>query len=170
MSGSEHARLVTLGARWLKRRGFSVVATEIRALDCRGQPDVIGFRATCSAVIEAKASRSDFLADAHKPERSRGGGLGTYRFYLCPPEIISPGDLPPRWGLLEAMTKGLRLAVGPAGNLWPGTGADSADRQAFQHASSAERERAILFSIARRQASRAPLPAASVPAVSAHAD
>ena len=59
----EHDNLTLLGARWLKKQGFAVVATEISAVGSREQPDVVGFRSTCSAIIEAKVSRADFLAD-----------------------------------------------------------------------------------------------------------
>ncbi len=97
MAGDVHKLLVRLGERWLKRQGFAVVASELVTSGTREQADVIGFRSNCSAVIEAKASRSDFLADARKPHRV-AGGLGTYRFYLCPPEVIALSDLPERWG------------------------------------------------------------------------
>ena len=85
---TDHASLVALGARWLKRQGFPIVWTEISAANCREQPDVVGFRTHCSAIIEAKASRSDFLTDRFKPERGgRRAGIGLYRFYICPPEV-----------------------------------------------------------------------------------
>jgi hypothetical protein len=67
MSGDLHKLLVTLGERWLKRQGFAVVATELVTGGTREQADVIGFRSQCSAVIEAKASRADFLADVNRP-------------------------------------------------------------------------------------------------------
>lgn len=73
MAGDVHKQLVTLGEKWLKRQGFSVVASELVTGGTREQADVIGFRTNCSAVIEAKASRSDFLADARKPHRMAGG-------------------------------------------------------------------------------------------------
>jgi len=52
-----------MGAAWLRKNGFSVVETELTCFGCREQPDVLGFRSSCSAMVEVKISRSDFLAD-----------------------------------------------------------------------------------------------------------
>ncbi|MBV7541964.1 hypothetical protein [Acidovorax sp. sic0104] len=149
--GSLHSQLVSLGARWLRTNGFSVVAEEITVVGCREQPDVIGFRSTASALIEAKATRGDFLADRCKPERVDGApGLGLYRFYIAPPGVIEACDLPPRWGLLHAVQGKVVDVVRPQGNLWSPPGEGIGDWPAFQHAACPERERAVLFSIARR--------------------
>ncbi|WP_244118691.1 hypothetical protein [Burkholderia gladioli] len=101
-------------------------------------------------MIEAKASRADFLADARKPHRM-DGGLGTYRFYLCPPDIIDVCDLPARWGLLYAEGRRVREVVRPAGNLWPGYPTGSEAWSKFQHDADLAAERRVLFSIARRR-------------------
>jgi len=147
-----HAKLVQLGAKWLRRNGFSVVATEIVTAYSRETPDVIGFRSSCSCLIEAKASRADFLADAKKPERSgRMRGVGVYRFYLCPKGMIVPDELPPKWGLLYADSSRVSSVVCPKGNAWPGARSfDEWDN--FQHEIDQRAERGILFSIARRLA------------------
>lgn len=146
-----HRHLVYLGAKWLKRQGFAVVATEINALGCREQADVVGFRATCSAMIEAKASRSDFLADLKKSERSNPSqGIGVYRFFLSPPGVISIEDLPQGWGLLHAQGTRIIETLRPQGNLWPPSG--SQNWKEWQHPSNLASERAVLFSIARRNA------------------
>lgn len=151
MASQQHIDLVALGAKWLKKQGFGVIATEIQAAFCREQADVVGFRSTCSAIIEAKVSRGDFLADAKKPERSsEGKGIGVYRFYLCPVGVIEPQDLPLKWGLLHEKGGKVIEVVRPLGNIWPGYGADH--WKEWQHASSLESERAALFSIARRLA------------------
>lgn len=52
-----HDELAKIGAAWLKRNGFAVVATDLMALGCRERADVIGFRSQCSATIESKVSR-----------------------------------------------------------------------------------------------------------------
>ena len=49
-------------------------------------------------MIESKVSRSDFKADAKKPERLFGG-VGTYRFYITPLNMLLPEELPEGWGL-----------------------------------------------------------------------
>ena len=150
--GAEHAELVALGANWLKRQGFPVVATEIDAVGCREVPDVVGFRSTCSAIVEVKASRADFLADARKPERAAGNaGLGLFRFYLASPDVIRPDDVPAGWGLLHVVGRRIMEIIKPAGNLWPPSGADNAWSR-FQHDADTDAERAVLFSIARRLA------------------
>jgi len=73
-------------------------------------PDVIGWGAGFSTLIECKASRTDFLRDFKKlarrhPEMS----MGQYRYYLCPPEIIRDEDLPEKWGLLWAHNGRIRI-------------------------------------------------------------
>lgn len=152
MSGALHRELVNLGDRWLKRQGFGVVATELAVAGVAEQVDGIGFRSTCSAVLEAKASRADFLADRRKPHR-QSGGLGNYRFFVCPSGLVQPEELPERWGLLWTRGRGLVMVAGPSGNWWPGYGAPlAADSQwaAFWHPSDAWNERKVLYSIARR--------------------
>ncbi|ACD21578.1 conserved hypothetical protein (plasmid) [Paraburkholderia phytofirmans PsJN] len=150
MAGDIHNMLVALGARWLKQQGFGVVATELVAAGITEQADVIGFRSNCSALIEAKASRADFLVDHRKPHRV-AGGLGVYRFYLCPAGAIQAEDLPSGWGLLYADGKRVVDVIRPTGNLWPQYGVQAGDWAKFQHASNAEAERRVLYSIARRQ-------------------
>ena len=73
-----------------------------------------------SILVEAKASRSDFLADKNKlfrqyPEQ----GMGSFRYFICPKELIMPADLPEKWGLVWVDGKGMtRQRVGPRGNIW----------------------------------------------------
>lgn len=149
MTSSLHDELTALGAKWLKRQGFSIVATELDALGVSEQADAIGFRANCSAIVEAKASRGDFLADGQKPHR-RAGGLGLYRFYICPEGMIRPEEIPAKWGLLYANGKTIIEIVRPVGNIWPGGDTRFERWSQFQHAANIEAERRILFSIARR--------------------
>ncbi|TXI11550.1 MAG: hypothetical protein E6Q76_02345, partial [Rhizobium sp.] len=146
-----HKQLVAIGERWLKRQGFSVVATELVTSGTAEQADVIGFRSNCSAVIEAKASRSDFLADGRKPHRT-AGGLGVYRFYLCPPSVVEANDLPDGWGLLHTDGRSVAEVVKPRGNLWlPLGSAIDSEWKRFQHVPDAGAERGVLYSIARRR-------------------
>lgn len=158
-TSEEHKRLTELAARWLKRNGFGVVATELNCQGSREQPDAIGFRGEASAIIEVKVSRTDFLADQTKPER-RTGGLGLYRFYLCPPDLIQPDDLPERWGLLYAKGRHVEAVVAPPGNAWPRPACRMSEAVLaapwtaqwldFQHEPNLEAERSALYSIARR--------------------
>lgn len=72
MPSELHDGLARIIAAWVKRNGFAVVATDLTALGCRERADVIGFRSQCSAAIESKVSRADFLADWKKPHREAG--------------------------------------------------------------------------------------------------
>jgi|GEM_PF-957259 hypothetical protein len=150
MPGELHQQLVALGERWMKRQGFGVVAAELVTNGTNEQADVVGFRSTCSAVLEAKASRADFLADSKKPHRS-AGGLGVYRFYLCPPGVIEVADLPSGWGLLYADGQRITEVRRPTGNLWPAYGVSVGDWGDFQHQPDERAERGVLYSIARRR-------------------
>lgn len=128
-----------------------MVATEVSSVGSRERPDVVGFRSTCSAIIEAKISRTDFLADSRKPERLIAGtGIGVYRFYLCPKDVIKVSELPEKWGLLYLMGTTIDEIVRPKGNGWPGSFTEGWGE--FQHEPDIKKERAILFSIARRLA------------------
>lgn len=158
MPSPDHDLLSSIGAKWLKRHGFPIVATEIIAAGSREQADVVGFRSSCSAIIEVKVSRADFLADKNKPERQNDGtGLGVYRFYLCPVGLIRPDELPPKWGLLYSSDGKVVEVVKPKGNIWPGTDCVVDGWNEFQHAPNHRTERAVLFSITRRLAAGKPI-------------
>lgn len=157
-TSEEHHRLTNLGARWFRKYGFGLVSTELTCFGSRERPDVIAFRSNCSAMIEVKVSRSDFRADCKKPERE-AGGLGNYRFYLCPEGMITPDELPPRWGLLYAKGRSVIEVVKPTGNIWPplpnenclsASPTNSCPWRDFQHVPDAAAERAALYSIGRR--------------------
>lgn len=153
MPSEKHSALVRLGARWLAKNGFGVVATELDAAGCRERPDVIGFRSSCSAIIEVKVSRPDFLADSKKPERAGAAGVGIYRFYLAPANVIAEHDIPPRWGLLHEVGGRIVEVRRPQGNIWPNVGeTEFGDWHLFQHQPDFIAERQALYSIARRLA------------------
>jgi hypothetical protein len=157
MASEAHDLHTDLAARWLRRNGFGVVATEISAAGCREEPDAVGFRSTCSALVEVKVSRADYLADRSKPERTTPGlGIGVYRFFLCPEGLIVPDEIPAGWGLLYGARGGrINEVLRPMGNLWPPFGAQSAVASgwsAFQHQPNLAAERQLLFSIALRLA------------------
>ncbi len=153
MASPEHDKLVKLAARWLKENGFGVVATELTFAGKGEQPDAIGFRHNTSAIVEAKVSRADFLADAKKPWRSGVPSLGVYRFYLCPKGLIAPDELPSRWGLLYEEKGRVVDVVRPLGNLWTALGEQTVPENtfiAFQNPICERQERFALYSIARR--------------------
>mgnify|MGYP004701737479 CR=1 FL=1 len=150
MPSELHEQLCQKGLTWLKRNGFAVAAMNIWAVGSRERVDCIGYRQQCSAMIEVKVSRSDFLADRKKPERL-AGGVGTYRFYLAPAGLIAVSDLPSGWGLLEFTGRSVQMVHGPKGNLWPSIeSAAGSDWEFFVHRPCIVAERSILYTIARQ--------------------
>lgn len=106
-----HDELVKYGYKWLigAKMNCGFALREMQGAGGGEIPDVIGFRAFFSIVIECKVSRSDFLGDKKKPFRQKPEtGMGGYRFFLIPKGsgIIKPEDLPENWGLLEASPTG----------------------------------------------------------------
>jgi hypothetical protein len=113
-----HADLCQLAANWLKRslsakgHGCQIAFTETRTSFLAGEsPDAIGFRVAerryggGATVVECKVSRADFLADAKKPHRAEGSGMGRFRYYLCPEDLIVRTEIPPGWGLVYVGAK-----------------------------------------------------------------
>ena len=107
-----HAKLIEIAVRWLRRYRCGVVLSE-QACASGEVPDAIGWKKKChSVLVECKASRADFLADAAKPFRQKPElGLGCERWYLAPAGLLSAEDLPRYWGLLEARAGKLQVAV-----------------------------------------------------------
>ena len=79
-------------------------------------PDVIAWKGKCrSVLVECKISRADFLADREKPfRRNPELGMGSERFYLTPAGLIAANELPPKWGLLEAKGREVKIAARPS--------------------------------------------------------
>ncbi|MEY0382634.1 hypothetical protein AB7V99_05210 [Providencia rettgeri] len=105
-----HAELCEIAVKFLNKNGFKVAfGDRFQTVNSTGeQPDAIGFRNGSSCLIEAKVSRSDFLADKKKKFRANPDlGMGDWRFYISPPDIIKIEDLPAGWGLLHV--KGNRV-------------------------------------------------------------
>lgn len=106
-----HRELCLKGAEFLKNQKVwyfrcQYIVVEFTAL-CEERPDVYGYRGGSQTVlIEAKVSRSDFIADLKKPHRKEGCGIGSNRYYLCPEGLISADELPEKWGLLYCDSTG----------------------------------------------------------------
>ncbi len=107
-----HAELVERAQAWLYGTAKCAVAvTEYRTVYGGEEPDALGWRPVgTSILVECKATRSDFLADRRKACRA-GEGLGSLRYYLTPPGVCSPDDLPPGWGLLVVQGRRVRVVV-----------------------------------------------------------
>lgn len=92
-----HSELVTRAKKWLTTsKACSVVFAELCAYSLSGEiPDVIGWKAGNSYLIECKASRADFLSDKKKVFRRNSEiAMGDFRYYACVPGIIKEQDLP----------------------------------------------------------------------------
>jgi hypothetical protein len=118
-----HAQLVEKAVGWLRAYRCGVVLSE-QACASGEMPDAIGWKQAChSVLVECKVSRPDFLQDRQKPFRVKPEkGVGSERFYLTPPALVSLEEIPSGWGLLEyrrgrieilgPSAKNLRTAVG----------------------------------------------------------
>jgi hypothetical protein len=107
-----HEELTTRAVRWLKTtQRCGVVFREHYMF--HEVPDALGYRHSWSICVECKTSMSDFRADQQK--RSRRGGYSerpaVQCYYLCPPGLILPGDLPEGWGLLYAEPRIVRVVA-----------------------------------------------------------
>lgn len=149
MPSELHETQNRLALRWLKKNGFALVGTNVMSTSSRERFDVIGFRQTCSVIVESKVSRSDFFADSKKPERNFGG-VGTYRFYITPPDLITIEELPCNWGLLYTDGKSITEVHRPMGNAWAAYPSKDDNWAKFQHPSCIDSERGILFTLASK--------------------
>lgn len=137
-----HADVVARAARWL--RGYhrcTVVVTEL-VTSCPIIPDAIGWRMSWSVLVEAKVSRNDFKADQKKLIHTTPDTMpGQERWYLTPPNLIRPDEVPPGWGLAECGKSSIRIVVTPDRRFDSGPYVDGRSRA----------EMPILLSLIRRQ-------------------
>ena len=112
---ARHAQLVARATEWLRRNYKCGIILAEQYCATGEVPDVIAWRGFCKSVlVECKVSRSDFLADAHKPFRQKSEeGLGSQRFYMAPAGMIRADELPKHWGLLELTGREVRMTVKP---------------------------------------------------------
>src|SRR5512144_3308924 len=92
----KHSALVTRAVEWLRHEYRCGISLSEQYCATGEVPDAIGWKGHChSVLVECKASRADFLADADKPFRLQPeSGLGCERFYLAPAGLIAPAELP----------------------------------------------------------------------------
>lgn len=80
---------------------YPIVITELVSASPE-QPDAIGFGYWGTTLIECKISKSDFYSDKNKSFRKTPElGMGDFRYYLTPANLLNPMNLPPKWGLYE---------------------------------------------------------------------
>lgn len=95
-----HKYLIEVGFKWLSKKG-AIVFKELKTQNVE-IPDIIGFKSDYSFVLEAKVSRNDFFRDKKKNFRKQSHlGMGDFRFFITPKNLISIDELPDMWGLIE---------------------------------------------------------------------
>jgi hypothetical protein len=107
-----HEELRKRAVKWLTGKGCSVVLSEIVALDghITEIPDAIGWKhGNQSTLVECKISRSDFKANAEKLHMQADSGVGQYRYFLTPPNMMHLDEVPEGWGLLETRDKHIHV-------------------------------------------------------------
>jgi len=107
-----------MAVAWLRRYRCGVVLSE-QACASGEMPDAIGWKKAChSVLVECKASRPDFLADAEKTWRQKPEtGVGCERYYLAPRGLIRADEIPSGWGLLEVSDREVETVKRSAKNL-----------------------------------------------------
>jgi len=111
-----HSELCDKTAKYLQTTGDGhIVAIELHS-ELKEIPDVYAVYRHFTIMCEIKASRSDFRKDKRKSFRIRPSeGVGTYRYYVCPENLIKVEDLPPKWGLIWVFEDGsVRMIKGKA--------------------------------------------------------
>jgi hypothetical protein len=103
-----HAELVSRAQRWVRSRRYPIVLADVHTTTTTEQPDVIGFRTGGDTLlVECKASRADFRRDAAKYfRRAPEHGMGYFRWYFAPADVIPVDALPAGWGLVELNARG----------------------------------------------------------------
>ena len=98
-----HGELVRQAERWLYRHGCVLVVTEFSCNYSYEVPDALGWRSVGNSILmECKVSREDFKRDQLKQARMyEACSIGQERYYFTPEGLLSPGELPDGWGLLE---------------------------------------------------------------------
>ena len=119
-----HSELIKRAENWLysnshhrNRYKSNIVFRELVTW-CRETPDLLGWVRGCvsTVLIEVKISRADFLADKKKFHRKITsdkaiGGMGNFRFYCCPYEMIRESEVSPSWGLLYLSKTGKSIKL-----------------------------------------------------------
>lgn len=111
-----HAGLVHRAIRWLRVfHKCGVVFGEMTAA-VPYYPDALGWHVGFSILVECKASRSDFFADRKKGIHGEGGDSfpGEERWYLTPPGLVKPEEVPAGWCLAEAHGRTVKIIKPPA--------------------------------------------------------
>lgn len=108
---TDHDVLLGHTITWCRGQGHQIILAEMPA--GRIIPDALTWvspsRPVCT-LFEVKVSRSDYLADRKKPiHKCPLEYPGQLRYYVTPPGMVKPDELPERWGLIEVGAKSTRV-------------------------------------------------------------
>ena len=151
----QHRSLCLIGERFLRRElRVPVTAIEVKST-LREVPDVFGASSLSTFILEAKASRSDFIVDIDKPFRKNmENGVGDYRYYICPESLIDVSELPDKWGLIWVDELGratLKYGYNPTQRM-PWDNGDSYEQWRIEH--DITNDQSIMYSLLRRAVQR----------------
>lgn len=109
-----HDGLVQRGIKWLENNPnhqfrCSFVLAKYEQFN-EDMPDVMGFSYYHTIVIECRP------LNPNNKHRKMDWGLGDYRFYLCPPNVIKKSDIPEDWGLLYCHKNKITIEKEPVTN------------------------------------------------------
>lgn len=102
-----HDEIALVASKRLKDMGYIATLANVTSASAGEQPDALGVNsAGMTFLVEAKVSRSDFLADKKKPWRKEGmAALGNYRAFITPKGLLKPEEIPYGWQLWEVHGK-----------------------------------------------------------------
>lgn len=116
----DHRTLIDRGVKWMRKHDNNIFIPncshiEIELVTANSEtPDAIGWGSGRSVLLEAKCSRADFMRDAKKHFRKyTDKGMGNFRFYITPRDLIRYDELPEGWGLLEVIGRKTVMRVQP---------------------------------------------------------
>lgn len=101
MKSLSHAEVVHRAVRWLRGQNkCSTVYAEMTTSHSE-VPDVIGWHNGISHAVECKVSRKDFQKELRTKAAAIHNwcGVGRYRWYLTPKDLILPHEVPDWCGL-----------------------------------------------------------------------
>lgn len=103
-----HAELVDRAVRWLRGTRRCSVAYGELTTGAACIPDAIGW-GWKSEMVEVKVSRGDFRRDGAKGSHLSGTLPGELRWYVTPPRLVVPEEIPEGWGLVWAFPASMRV-------------------------------------------------------------
>lgn len=102
MKSFTHNDLIIAAERWVRRVAHCGVHVSETTSTSSESPDVIGWKGYGgkSILLEVKISRSDFFGDMEKKHRIGADGMGNWRYYMVPKNLVTVEEVPDGWGLL----------------------------------------------------------------------